>query len=80
MSIAGRAISSLIHTQGIGNLYMIYSTSQRDGVDYNLAYIPASFKVLHKEEFDTDYMRALFQTGFDLAAQVYPWQKTPPGY
>ncbi|MFZ0256351.1 MAG: patatin-like phospholipase family protein [Gammaproteobacteria bacterium] len=80
MSIAGRAISSLIHTQGIGNLYMIYSTSQRDGVDYNLAYIPASFKVLHKEEFDTDYMRALFQTGFDLAAQGYPWQKTPPGY
>ena len=80
MSIAGRAISSLIHTQGIGNLYMIYSTSQRDGVDYNLAYIPASFKVLHKEEFDTDYMRALFQTGLDLAAQGYPWQKTPPGY
>ena len=80
MSIAGRAISSLIHTQGIGNLYMIYSTSQRDGVDYNLAYIPVSFKVLHKEEFDTDYMRALFQTGLDLAAQGYPWQKTPPGY
>ena len=80
MSIAGRAISSLIHTQGIGNLYMIYSTSQRDGVDYNLAYIPASFKAPHKEDFDTDYMRALFQTGFDLAAQGYPWQKTPPGY
>jgi predicted acylesterase/phospholipase RssA len=80
MSIAGRAISSLIHTQGIGNLYMIYSTSQRDGVDYNLAYIPASFNVPHEEEFDTDYMRALYQTGYDMAAQGYPWEKTPPGY
>lgn len=80
MSIAVRAISSLIQTQDIGNLYIIYSTSQRDGVDYNLAYIPASFNVPHEEEFDTNYIRALFQTGFDMAAQVYPWQKTPPGY
>ena len=80
MSIAGRAISSLIHTQGIGNLYMIYSTSQRDGVDYNLDYIPASFNVAHEEEFDTDYMRALYQTGYDMAARGYPWEKTPPGY
>lgn len=80
MSIAGRAISSLIHTQGIGNLYMIYSTSQRDGVDYNLAYIPTSFKAPHKEDFDTDYMRALYQTGFEMAAPGYPWEKTPPGY
>jgi predicted acylesterase/phospholipase RssA len=43
LSIAGRAISSLIHTQGVGDLYRIYLTAQRDGLDFNLAYIPAQF-------------------------------------
>jgi hypothetical protein len=80
MSIAGRAISSLIHTQGIGDLDRIYLITQRDGVDYNLAYIPASFNAPHREEFDTEFMRALFQTGYDMAAKGYPWQKTPPGF
>jgi hypothetical protein len=79
MSIAGRAVSSLIHTQGIGDLYKIYLTAQRDGVDFNLAYIPASFTAPHREEFDTEYMRQLYALGYDLAAKGYPWQKAPPG-
>lgn len=79
LSIAGRAISSLIQTQGIGDLYKIYATAQRDGIDYNLAYIPKSFYAPHREDFDTEYMRKLFQTGYDLAARGYPWEKTPPG-
>jgi hypothetical protein len=79
MSIAGRAVVSLIHTQGIGDLYKIYLTAQRDGVDFNLAYIPASFTAPHREEFDTEYMRQLYALGYDLAAKGYPWQKTPPG-
>ncbi|MGB7292450.1 MAG: patatin-like phospholipase family protein [Thermodesulfobacteriota bacterium] len=80
MSIAGRAISSLIQTQGIGDLYMIYLTAERDGVDYNLAYIPETFKALHKEDFDTEYMRQLFDVGYKLAVNGYPWAKTPPGF
>jgi hypothetical protein len=80
MSIAGRAISSLIQSQGIGDLYRIYLTCQRDGVDFDLAYVPSSFNYPHREEFDTDFMRALYQTGYDLAAKGCPWKKTPPGY
>jgi hypothetical protein len=79
-SIAGRAISSLIHTQGIGDLYRIYLTTQRDGFDFHLAYVPADFDAPHEEEFDTEFMRALFKRGYDMAAQGYPWQKVPPGY
>jgi len=76
---AGRAVGSLIHTQGIGDLYKIYLTAQRDGVDFNLAYIPASFTAPHREAFDTEYMRQLYALGYDLAAKGYPWQKAPPG-
>ncbi len=80
MSIGERAISSLIHTQGIGDLYTMYLTCQRDGVEFNLAYIPPSFNAPHREDFDTEFMRALFRTGFDMAAKGYPWEKTPPGF
>lgn len=80
LSIAGRAITSMIHTQGVGDLYRIYLTAQRDQVDFKLAYIPASFEHPHREEFDTDYMRALYETGYRMAVQGYPWEQTPPDY
>ncbi|HET9396118.1 MAG TPA: patatin-like phospholipase family protein, partial [Nitrospiraceae bacterium] len=80
LPIAVRAIGSLTQTQGIGDLYRIFAISQRDGVDFNLAYIPASFSVPHKEEFDTIYMRQLFATGHEMAVAGYRWEKVPPGY
>jgi len=79
LTIAGRAISSMIQTQGIGDLYRIYVTAQKDGIDFNLAYIPPSFKAPKKEDFDTSYMKQLFDVGYSMAAKGYPWQKTPPG-
>ncbi|RJG10659.1 patatin family protein [Pseudomonas cavernicola] len=80
MSIAGRAVTSLIHSQGIGDLYRIYATAQRDGVDFNLGFIPSSFNAPHKEEFDNQYMRKLYDTGYDMALQGFPWLKVPPGF
>ena len=80
MDIAGRSISSLIQTQGIGDLYWIYLESKRDGVNFNLAYIPKTFNAPHEEEFDTEYMQALFQTAYDMASKDYPWAKKPPGF
>ncbi|WP_022947369.1 patatin-like phospholipase family protein [Methylohalobius crimeensis] len=79
LSIAGRAISSLIQTQGVGDLYKIYLEAQRDGIDFNLAYIPKTFNAPHEEDFDTEYMRKLFQTGYELAAEGYRWKDKPPG-
>lgn len=78
LSIAKRAISSLIHTQGMGDLYRIYATSQRDGVAYNLAYIPASFNEEHHIDFDTKYMRALYNQAYKLSVNGYKWKTTPP--
>jgi hypothetical protein len=80
LPIAGRAIGSLMQTQGIGDLYRIFVTTQRDKVDFNLAYIPASFNAPRAGMFDTGYMRALYQTGYDMAARGYSWSKSPPGY
>ena len=79
-SIMGRAITSLIQTQGVGDLYRIYVGTQRDGVDFNLAYIPETFTTELKEPFETAYMRELFAVGNNLAVKGYPWAKVPPGY
>lgn len=78
LSIAGRAISSLIQTQGIGDLYRLYLEALKDGLDFNLAYIGADFNAEHKENFDTTYMHALFDYGYQLGRKGYPWQKAPP--
>ena len=64
----------------IGDTYRIYATAQRDGVDFNLTFIPSTFNVPHKEEFDNEYMRKLYDTGYDLAAKGKPWVKVPPGF
>jgi hypothetical protein len=80
LPIAGRAILSLMQTQGIGDLYRIFATTQRDGIDYNLAFIPATFKVPHTKDFDPAFMRPLFATGESMAAAGFPWQKYPPGW
>lgn len=79
-SILERTVLSLIQTQGVGDLYRIYLAAQRDGIDFNLAYMPESFTTPPEEPFDTEYMRELFQVGYDMAIQGYPWAKAPPGY
>jgi predicted acylesterase/phospholipase RssA len=78
--IAERAISALIHSQGVGDLDRMFMTARRDKMAFNLAYIPENFNEVAKEPFDPVYMRKLFNVGFELARNGYPWSKTPPGY
>jgi predicted acylesterase/phospholipase RssA len=78
LPIALQAVTTLIQYQGIGDLYRIYSVAKRDNIDFNLAYIPPTFKTPHREEFDKNYMRSLYDTGYTLAAKGYTWTKQPP--
>ena len=78
--ITGRSISSLIRTQGIGDLHLIYLLTLRDGGRYRLATIPDDFEEQSKEPFDTAYMNKLFSRGYQMARKGYPWHETPPGW
>jgi predicted acylesterase/phospholipase RssA len=80
MDIASRAIQSLIQTQGVGDLYRIYATTQRDGVDFNLAYIPREFTTPYVEPFQRSYMNELFQLGYRMGREGYRWAKVPPNF
>jgi len=78
--IASRTIDSLIRTQGIGDLYQIYTLCRRDGNDFNLAYIPSDFTDKPTESFDPVYMKKLLDRGYQMALAGYPWEKAPPGF
>lgn len=76
--IAGRSVSSLVRTQGLGDIYRIYLEACRDGLDFNLAYIPRDFTEMPQEELDTAYMRKLFDVAYERALAGYDWAKMPP--
>ena len=80
LPIGLRSIDSLIRTQGIGDLYQIYALCERDGNNFNLAYIPAEFTEKPKEGFDPVYMGKLYELGYQMARKGYPWIKAPPGF
>ena len=77
--IVGRTISTLITTQGVGDLYRIFIGARRDGLEFRLASIPDDFNEESKEAFDPEYMKKLYDLGFQMAKAGYPWDTTPPG-
>jgi hypothetical protein len=81
ISIAGRAIVAMLTASGRNDVLRTYFVSQRDGVDYNLAFIGADFVPPAEKtgEFDQVYMRALYEYGLRQARDGQAWHKVPPG-
>jgi hypothetical protein len=78
LPIAGRAISTMIHYSGYNDIMRIYATTQHDGVDYNLAFIGTDFPAVKHEDFDPQYLHALFNYGYEQGLKGYKWHKAPP--
>jgi hypothetical protein len=78
LNIAGRAIGTMITASGYNDVLRMYSTTQRDGIGFNLAYIGSDFTQKLPEPFDQGYMRALFDYGYQRARRGYDWSKAPP--
>ena len=79
MKIADRAIATLIQSQGLSDLYTLYVIARRDGIDYNVAYIPGSFTDRLDAPFDQGYMRRLYAVGREAMLKGSPWLGVPPG-
>jgi hypothetical protein len=76
--IAKRAISSLIKSQGIGDVFRLYLEARKQEMDFNLASITPDFTSRPEVLFDRTYMRAVFEFGFQRARSGQLWSKTPP--
>jgi predicted acylesterase/phospholipase RssA len=57
-----------------------YVAAKRSGIGFNVAAIPSSFNVPSHGAFDTTYMGALFQAGYDLGNSAEPFSNEPPTY
>jgi len=78
LPITFMAIDTLIQYQTIGDLYRIYTHTQRDGTHLNVAYISDDFREPHTADFDPAFMRKLYDFGFEKAAAGYVWMTEPP--
>jgi predicted acylesterase/phospholipase RssA len=78
LGITGRAIAAMISASGLNDVLRIHAAAERDGVDYNLAYIGRDFTVEYDEPFEPSYMRPLFEYGRQRALRGDAWVKRPP--
>ncbi|MDZ4735136.1 MAG: patatin-like phospholipase family protein [Rhodospirillaceae bacterium] len=78
LSIAGQAISTMIHYSGVNDVMRIYYMSKEEGIDFNLAYIGHDFATVEDGDFDQAYMQALYDYSYQQALNGYPWKKIPP--
>ena len=75
-----RAISTMVKTMALANLYFAYMEAQASDMGFNYASIPSDFVWESEEQFDTAEMNRLFQIGYDLAKAGYKWRKVPPRF
>ena len=78
--LTARSLETFTKYQGLGDIYRLYISSMRDGVDFNLVTIPDSFQAESKELFDPVYMSQLYDVGYSTGLHAdTAWQKKPPG-
>ena len=78
LSIAGRAISTMIASGGYNDIVRIWNTTRQDGVDFNLAYISSQFEGSYSQPFEQAYMRQLFDYAYERSLRGETWVKEPP--
>jgi hypothetical protein len=79
LSIARRSASTLLHFSGLGDINRIWLLTQRDGVDFRLAYISRDFQAPRGEPFDSAFMQALFDYGYAQGLSGERWMPIPSG-
>lgn len=74
--IAERSMSTLIKYQGRGDLYNIEALARRDGFKMYITNVPSNFDLPLKEMFDSKYMKALYQVGYEQGRSEKAWKNS----
>jgi predicted acylesterase/phospholipase RssA len=78
IDIAARASASVTKMQTRSILYETFDFARRNNFGFNLTYIDRSLPPPSLSGFETNYMRALYQYGYDKAKSGDFWAKAPP--
>ena len=78
VDIAARASATATKTQTRSVLYETYDFARRNRFGFNLTYIDKDVRSSASAEFETQYMRALYQYGYERARAGDLWVNAPP--
>jgi len=78
LDVASRSISSLTQAQTRSVILSTYDFAKRNRLGFHLSYIERDYPEPASAGFDTGYMRALYQYGYEKAAAGRAWTSTPP--
>ncbi len=78
VEITSRAVSTLIKAAGVADILVIESQARENGFGLRVTSVPSAFNMPETEFFDPVYMKALFDTGYQLAAEGDPWNEIVP--
>lgn len=78
IDVASRSISAITQAQTRSVILSTYDFARRNRLGFHLSYIERDYPAPETEGFDTAYMRALYQYGYEKAAAGQAWTATPP--
>lgn len=78
IDVASRSLGSITKAQTRSVVLSTYEFARRNHVGFNLSYIAHDYPAADAEGFNTAYMRALYQYGYEKAAGGQAWTGTPP--
>ncbi|WP_426608584.1 patatin-like phospholipase family protein [Bradyrhizobium sp. McL0616] len=78
IDVASRSLSSITQSQTRSIIFSTYDFAKRNRLGFHLSYIARDYPAATSEGFDTAYMRALYQYGYEKAAAGQAWTSTLP--
>ena len=79
-TILAQAVSIAIKADLRVLLDRAYVAAKNSGIGFNVATIPPSFNTPSRGAFDPDYMKALFNVGYDQGKSESPFAAEPPAF
>lgn len=77
LNVASRSIASVTKAQTRSIVFSTYEFAVRNHLGFHLSYIEREYPSSSSSGFDTAYMRALYQHGYEKAASGHAWTTTP---
>lgn len=78
IDVASRSLSAITQSQTRSIIFSTYDFAKRNHLGFHLSYIARDYPAPPSEGFDTAYMRALYQYGYEKAASRQAWTSTLP--
>ncbi len=79
-ALGEHAMYLMSQSQGVADLYVVYTQAQRANAQFRAAWIGDAFEATWDQWYDPRYVQALFDHGRARAASGEVWRAVPPGF